>query len=249
MTVADVVTAKIASKTKLQDIEGGVRPVKLPDAWALCRLYGCDTATTDRIAELAMNTAKGGWWEDHSAAMPSWFGLYVELEAAATRARFYDSELVPGLLQAPLYQRAMFETLPDFTEEYAASQVRLRSERQQAALERTPPLRLAAVLGEEALTRPVGGAKGLTEQKAHLLKLSRKSNVTVRVLPWEAGAHLATKGAFNILDFESVEEPSVVYLETYVGGRYVEDEKMLSDFQRMFQTVSGKSVPIEEYLK
>ena len=96
MSVANV--AVIGSKSKIQSIENGVKPVKVADVWALCRLYDADAATTDRLAEMAVNVAKGGWWEEYSDVMPSWFSVYVELEAAATKASIFNVELVPGLL-------------------------------------------------------------------------------------------------------------------------------------------------------
>jgi hypothetical protein len=38
-------------------------------------------------------------------------------------------------------------------------------------------------------------------------------------------------------------------LPSYVGGRYVEDQKRLAEFHRMFETASALSVPIEEHLR
>ena len=249
MSVIDVVTTGLFSKSKLQGIEKGTRPVRLADIWALCRTYGVDATMTDRLAEMAQNTSAGGWWEDYVGDLPSWFATYVELETAASRAFMYDGELIPGLLQAPRYQRAQFERYQDFTEEYAERQISMRSERQRAVFERPEPLILTAVIGQEALTRLAGGKLGMAEQKEHLLSAVRESNIEVRVLPWSLGAHAANKGAFNILDFDSSDHPSIVYLETYVGGRYVEDESIVSGFQQMAETVSAQAVPIEEFFQ
>jgi len=127
-TAADVHAAGIASKAKLARIEAGIGQVKMADVRALCWLYGVDQANTDTLAELALNIAGEGFWEDYGDVMPSWFGLYVELESAASEMLVYDPELVPGVLQIPTYQRAIFETSPEFTAESAERQMRLRSE-------------------------------------------------------------------------------------------------------------------------
>lgn len=248
-TVPDVMVANLFSKTKLQGIESGDRPVKLADVWALCRLYGADEALTDRLSEMTKNISAGGWWEDYSDIMPSWFSTYVEFESASSRLFMYDPELVPGLLQERSYQRAVFETYPDPVEGFIERQLNMRADRQRAVFERTPPVTLTVVLSEGVLDRLVGGQEVMDRQKAHLLRLAQGKNVRVLVLPWTAGAHLANKGALNIVDFDSEDEPSVVYLETYVGGRYVDDENMVRSFRSMFETITAQSVPIEEHLQ
>ena len=248
-TATDVSAAGIASKTKLQRVEAGSVRIKMADVRTMCWLYGADASVTEKLAELALNTTDEGWWESFTDVMPPWFGMYVELEAAASQVFAYDPELIHGLLQTLAYSQAVSAADPTLTPETAQRHVGLRAERQRAAFGRTPPLQLTTVLGAGALTRVVGGERVMAEQRAHLLDISRQANFEVRVLPWDAGAHLAMKGAFNVLEFESPEAPSVVYLETYVGGRYVEQPKSLSTFRQMFEIISAMSVPIEEYLK
>ena len=147
-TSADVNASGIASKTKLQRIEAGNGPIKTADARALCWLYGASPAVTEKLAELALNTTAEGWWEDYGDVMPRWFGLYVELEAAASSISTYDPELIHGLLQTPAYHLAVFEADADLAAHSAEREVELRVERQRAAYDRTPPLRITAVLGE-----------------------------------------------------------------------------------------------------
>ena len=78
--VADVVETGIASKAKIHKIEAGKLPVKIVDVWALCRLYGTDSATTDALAALAPGTQTPDWWEAWgTVVVPDWLGLYVGL--------------------------------------------------------------------------------------------------------------------------------------------------------------------------
>jgi hypothetical protein len=247
-TSADVTAAGIASKAKLARIEAGAGSVKMADVRALCWLYGADQATTDSLAELALNTATEGWWEDYGDVMPAWFALYVELEAAARAVLVYDPELVYGILQTPAYQRAIFETAPGLTPESAERQVRLRSQRQRAAFDRDPPLQITAVLGEGVLARNVGGAEVMAEQVDHLRQLAARSQVEILVLPWASGAHVAMKGGFVVLGFATTDDPDVVYLETYAGGRYIEQGKMVQEYRDMFAAIRKQSIGIEEYL-
>jgi Domain of unknown function (DUF5753)/Helix-turn-helix domain len=247
-TSADVATSGVTSSSKLQRIEAGATPIKLVDVWGLCRLYGADNVTTDKLAEMAKNTSEKGWWEEYDDVMPSWFGMYVELEAAANSLYTYESELVPGLLQTPAYHRALIEVDPDRSTESADQQVRLRAERQRAAFDRDKPLNVVAILSEAVPSRLVGGQDVMDEQKRRLLEMSEAHNMEVRVLPWEAGAHTAMKGAFNILAFDG-DHPDVAYLETNAGGRYIESAEAVSRYRRNFDLVLGQAILIKEYMQ
>jgi transcriptional regulator with XRE-family HTH domain len=247
-TERDIEEANLASRAKLWRIESGKTPVKVADVRALCWLYGADQRTTDALANLAVGTTAEGWWEDYSDVLPGWFSLYLGLEAAATEIRIYDPELVHGLLQTPEYVRALRQaSKPDGDEEDIIRQVKLRQERQQTLHNRTPPLKVIAVLGAGVLARPVGGPQVMAEQVERLHALNQLEHVDIRVLPWEIGAHAAMVGAFTILDFDDVDDPAVVYVETQTGARYLEKAEELAEYRRIFGLIYEKSVPIEGY--
>jgi transcriptional regulator with XRE-family HTH domain len=247
-TERDIEEANLASRAKLWRIETGKTPVKVADVRALCWLYGADQPTTDALANLAVGTTAQGWWDDVSPALPGWFSLYLGLEAAATEIRNYEPELVHGLLQTPGYARAVrLAWRPSGDEEAVQRTVKLRQERQQTLINRVPPLRLTAVLGAGALTRPVGGPQVMAEQTERLHELNRLGHVDIRVLPWDVGAHAAMIGAFTILDFDDPDDPAVAYTETHTGARYLEKPDELDEYRRIFELIYEKTVPIEEY--
>jgi transcriptional regulator with XRE-family HTH domain len=247
-TERDVEEASLASRAKLWRIESGKVPTKVADVRALCWLYGADQQTTDALAELAVGTTAQGWWEDYEGnTPPRWFWLYLGLEAAATEIRTYNPEVVHGLLQVPAYVRAVHEASnPEIDENVVSQQIKLRGERQLSLTSRIPPLRLTAILGAGVLARPVGGAQVMAEQVARLRELGALDHIDVRILPWAAGAHAAMAGAFTILDFESPDDPAVVYAEMHTGGRYLERPEELAEYRRVFDLIYQKSVPIEE---
>lgn len=61
-------------------------------------------------------------------------------------------------------------------------------------------------------------------QLTHLAAMAGRPNVTVQVLPLQAGAHPATTGEFTILAFPELVAPDVVYLENMTSDLYVEQE-------------------------
>jgi Domain of unknown function (DUF5753) len=230
----------------LKRIEAGQVAQRMADVRTLCFMYHADEATTEQLVEMTLIT-ENAWWEDYSDLMPTGFRIYVELEAAADRVYSYDPELIYGMLQTPAYHRAVFEAEAWPTPDAGERQVRLRAERQRAAFDRTPPLQVTAVIGAGALARQVGGEEVMAQQRQHLLEMSRKPNVDLYVLGWDAGAHPAMKGSFTVLGFDNSYDPDIVYLETVAGGRYIEQSDVLARYQQDFDRVRDQSVPFEEY--
>jgi transcriptional regulator with XRE-family HTH domain len=243
----EVAEAKLGvSEPTLHRIETGKVPVTVANVRALCWLYGVDESITDALAELALGTSQEEWW-DASPVIPDWFKLYVGLEASASRISSYDGEVIPGELQTEQYARAVFGAEKPADEEAADRHVKLRMQRQRALLNRVPPPRLVTVLGEGALTRPVGGETVLKAQIEHLRRLAQHDHIEIKVLPFSVGAHAAMAGAFRILDFDDPEDPDVVYLESHVGALYLEEAVEVDEYRRIFNLVRTEAVPVEEY--
>jgi transcriptional regulator with XRE-family HTH domain len=234
------------SEPTLHRIETGKVPVTVANVRALCWLYGVDASITDALAELALGTSQEEWW-DTNPVIPDWFKLYVGLEASASRICGYDGEIVPGELQSEAYARAVFAAEQPPDPEAADRHVKLRMQRQQSLFGRRPAPQLVTVLGEGALTRPVGGEAVLDAQIEHLRQTARRDNVQIKVLPWSVGAHAAMAGAFRIMDFDDPEDPDVVYLESHVGALYLEEPAEVDEYRRVFDLISKDAIPVEEY--
>jgi transcriptional regulator with XRE-family HTH domain len=234
------------SEPTLHRIETGKVPVTVANVRALCWLYGADESITNALAELALGTSQAEWW-DANPVIPDWFKLYVGLEVSASRIFSYDGEVVPGELQTEQYARAVFGAEQPAEDEAAERQVKLRLQRQKTLFGGNRAPRLVTVLGEGALTRPVGGEAALKAQIEHLRSLAQRDNVEIKVLPWAAGAHAAMAGAFRILDFDDPEDPDVVYLESHVGALYLEEPAEVDEYRRIFELIRKDAVPVQEY--
>jgi transcriptional regulator with XRE-family HTH domain len=246
--IADVSAARLASPAKLWRIETGKTPVKVGDVRALCWLYGADPAVTELLAALAAGSTGHGWWEEYGSTLPQWFGLYLDLEAAASELRTYDVELVHGLLQTPEYAQAVIRAVrPSLSPQELDQQVGLRMERQRAAFDRVRPVRFTAVLGAGTLERQVGGPEVMARQRAQLLRLSQRDHIEIRVLPWKSGAHPAIDGGYTWLRFDDPDDPDLIYLETRVGAHYLEQPQHVHDYGMMSEVMYSASIPIEEH--
>ncbi|MET8258202.1 helix-turn-helix transcriptional regulator [Micromonospora sp. NPDC005205] len=231
------------SRQKIWRLECGQGSVRVLDVKAMCELYGVSPEMTEAMRGLAAETKSKGWWHAYGDAVPNWFELYVGLESAAAHLRRYDESLIPGLMQTKEYARALYRLGGMLGEEERERAVQVRLQRQALLSRRLPAApRLESVLSEAVLRRGVGGSPVMTEQLAHLIKLSELPNISVRVLPLAAGPQPgAVAGSFVILDFPTTKggraapEPSVVYSESLTGALYLDKPDELAAYQRVWR--------------
>jgi transcriptional regulator with XRE-family HTH domain len=247
-THEDVAAAHIASPTTMWRIETGKIAVKPGIIWALAHLYDVSAEDTDSLVSLAAGTREEGWWEDYSAAVPEWVGLYAGLEAACTTIHDYQCELIHGLLQTEEYARAVTRSNPNLTDDVVEQRVAFRMGRQRAVFNRSTPGRVISVVTAGVLDLVVGSPEVMAEQVAHLRTLISGGAADVRVLSHDNGVHPAMRGSFTIMDFDDPDDPSLVYVETLVGSRYLERPEHLEQFREAFRHMQAQAVSLEEYI-
>lgn len=248
-THADAETAGMGHRSTLWRIEAGRAKVRPSTVRALCWLYDADDATSDALYAMARQAEQPGWWEEYRGDLPTWFTLYVELEAAARRISTYQPTVVDGLLQTADYARAVLAAgYPRPSADDVERQVSIRLQRQQQLLARENPVRLSMVLCESVLLRAVGGPVVLAAQREHLCAVNERESVDVRVLTFAAGAHPAVGGRLTVLDLDGGADPDVVYLEALNGGRYLEASSDLAWYRGIFAELRERATPLEEYL-
>ena len=81
--------------------------------------------------------------------------------------------------------------------------VTARMTRQEILRSPKPPY-LWSLIDESALRRAVGGGGVMREQLSKILEMAATSNVTMQVVPFEAGAHPGLDNTFMLLEFDSL---------------------------------------------
>jgi transcriptional regulator with XRE-family HTH domain len=233
LTVEQVAEQLLCSPSKVSRMETGHRGAALRDIRDLCDLYGVSNpAQRERMTRLAAEGKQQGWWQPYELE----FATYVGLEAAATSLSYFQSSIVPGLLQTPEYARAMHEA--DLAEEYTPERieehVEVRMRRQNLLTREDPPLQLSVVLDEAVLHRAVGGPAVMGAQLDRLIEAAKLPNVTIQVIPYATGAHPAMDSMFDILDFGNT-APNVVYVEGLMGFIYVERPEDINRYRKVFE--------------
>ena len=245
-TVEQAAERLMFSMSKLSRIETGHGAATPRDIRDLCALYDVtDEAERERMTQLAREGKQTGWWQGYDL---NYFATYVGLEAAAVRIKYYQSSIVPGLLQTPAYVRAMNEAaIPKLTSERIDKLLEVKRTRQQL-LAQDPPLQVWSVVDEAVLHRVVGGPAVMAEQIASLIHLATLRNVTIQVIPYAAGAHPAMDSTFNILDFHHP-APSIVYVEGLVGWIYLERPQEISRYEQVFERLRTVALSPQESIE
>ena len=225
LTVEQVSEQLLCSPSKVSSIETGRGDPTLRDVRDLCQIYGLtDTSQVEYLMG----------WQSYDLG----YDTYVGLEQDTTTLCYYQSTIVPWLLQTVDYARAMYEgSMPaEFTPERADELIEVRMRRQQL-LTRDSPLQLRVVLDEAVLHRVVGGPNVMAAQLRHFHTTAKRPNVTLQVIPFTVGAHPAMENMFNIIEFGDV-APSVVYVEGLVGWLLLERE---NDVRRYMQVLNTRT--------
>jgi hypothetical protein len=227
-----------ASHSKISRLETGRVGFKDRDITDLLTFYGVtDDEEREALRALARRANAPGWWHDYSDVLPHWFEAYVGLEEVATQIRAYEVQFVPGLFQTEDYARAV--TLLGHAGEPPRDierRVRLRMARQ-AVLDREEPPNVWAVIDEAVLRRPAGTPSVMQGQLKHLAELSRRQNVTIQIIPFQAGGHAAAGGPFSILRFAEPDLPDVVYLEQLTSALYLDKPDAVDSYLRVMERI------------
>ncbi len=237
------------SEAKIWRIETGQTSLRSLDVRQMCEVYGAPADLTEALMGLAKETKARGWWQAFGDVIPEWFDVYVGLEEAAAEISWYESELVPGLLQTKEYARVLIEAdHPGVDEQEIDRRVQVRVQRQALVRRATAPLKLRVVLNEGILHRPVGGPQVMAAQLDRLAEAGELANISLRVVPFSAGFHRGVlSGPFEILRFPqngdgTDSEPPTVYADGFTGALYLDKPHEVGRYAEAFGSITQTSL-------
>lgn len=237
------------SEAKMWRIETGQTSLRSLDVEAMCKVYGAPSDLTDALMALAKETKARGWWHSYGNVIPEGFDVYIGLEEAASALDWYESELVPGLLQTENYARTLIQAdNPGVDDAEIERRVHLRIARQTLLTRVTQPPRLSIVLNEAILRRPVGGRKVMAGQLAHLVEVGELTTVSIRVMSFDIGLHHGImSGPFVMLRFPlngdgRETEPPTVYVDGFTGDLYLDKPQEIQRYDAAFKNIWDSSL-------
>lgn len=228
-TQDDAATTLECKKPKVSKIETGKATIGPGDARLLIELYGTNGDTAETVIRLAREARKRS-----PHRVPDWAQRFVALESIAASIRTYENELVPGLFQTEAYIRAVTKAAdPERDEGEIERLVAVREERQGQLTSAVSPM-VRAVINEAVIRRPVGGAEVMQEQLARLRELAELPRVTLQILPFSAGAHVAMGSSFAILGLKEPSGAYVIYTEDVATADYLDGPGQIERYNVVF---------------
>lgn len=213
------------SSSKVSRCERGLYRPSEPEVAAICALLGVIGNDLRRLLKLARELDQPAWWE-FGLELSSQFTALVDAEQRATGITQSAVLVVPGLLQVRGYTRAVLADL-GYSPNEIEERVNVRQVRQ-GILSRSDPVEYTVFLDESALARPMGGREVMAEQLRHVRNEMERPTITVRVVPFEAGAHRSLDGGFLLLEF--VRDRPVVSIEQIHSSALLSEPQDVESF-------------------
>ncbi|GAB1339049.1 helix-turn-helix transcriptional regulator [Streptomyces sp. E-15] len=174
------------------------------------------------------------------AGLAAWFRRWARLEREAVSLCTYECRLVPGLLQSEAYARAVFEgTIPLRTDEELEQQLAARMERQAMMRER-PRVPFSFIIEEHVFRRRFGDVEVMRELVDHVLERTAPRNVSLQLVPLDAGLHPCLDGPVRIL--ETSEGRRLGYSEGQKNGRLISEPREVSALCQRYETLRSQAL-------
>jgi transcriptional regulator with XRE-family HTH domain len=220
-------------RTNIPNMESGRAGISAGRVRTLASNYGCDDqGLIDALAAMA-SERETGWWETFRGSLPEVFLDIAEMEWHARRLRNALAVHLPGLLQTEEHARAVVEAvIPPLPVADADARVAHRMARTKV-LDRDDPPVLDVVVHEAALRMEFGGSATSRKQLLHILAMTERDHITVRVIPFKAGGFPGS-GQSVIYAEGRVPQLDTVELDSTHGPEFIHAELQLRKYRAQF---------------
>jgi transcriptional regulator with XRE-family HTH domain len=240
------------SPSKLIRVEGGRSSITKVDLDALLTEYGIKSEShRERLQVLNRGTRERAWWAAYRDDINPAYLEYVGYEAGAAYIRQFQWGAVPGLLQTPEYAGILTANSVDAVRVGPA--VKFRLQRQAELAKRSTPPRQYHVVDEAVIRRHVGISQDPAIMPAQLRHIAdraeREESLTLRVIPFNAGAHPGLSGPFTLLEFDGA-MPDLLYLDagreaTLITGSDPRIGEYADDFEVLLESALSAAESID----
>lgn len=252
LTQEQVASALDWSPSKLIRVEGGRSAITKVDLDALLTRYGVTSESSrDRLQSLNRGARERAWWTSYREdAHPAYLD-YVGYEAGASSIRQFQANFIPGLLQTPEYAEVLTANSADSVR--VGPIVRLRLQRQSELERRSTPPRQYYVIDEAVVRRhiAIGQDPAIMPDQLRALadRVQASELITVRVIPFSAGAHVGLSGSFTVLEFDGGLS-DLVYVESGRSATLISgDDLRISEYADDFETLVGSALSVDDSIE
>lgn len=201
---------------------------------AVCEVTGGER---DRLLALCRQMGTKGWLQQHGGDLPKQLRTLIDHEDLAVDIRAFEPIVVPGLLQTGDYARALLSGTRTLPVEEIEDRVATRLARQSLL---GSGARFTFFVHEFALRLPASTPEVMSEQLHHLLRLSVRPYLTLRVVPASAGVHAGIAGAFQLMAF--AEFRPIVYLDSQTASIFLEEPEEIAAYRRSLSALADDAL-------
>ncbi|SDJ87351.1 Helix-turn-helix domain-containing protein [Lentzea albidocapillata subsp. violacea] len=226
---------------KLSDLmngKGGCSEVDLAVLLGFCRT---PPEEREHILEVFRQTDEKDWWQRHGTTQPILPRTFLEHLFKAKEFVSWCPLVVPGLVQLPDYMRAVCLASASFPQDAIDQAVVARTAMQEVFRQR---LACTFLIHEAVLLAPVGGADTMRAQLHHLLQMSVRPYIDIRMVPLSVGAHPGAAGTFELMRFDRIEP--VVFLDTEKANLIVERKDSVKGYEKVVEALDRLALDAEE---
>ncbi|MGW0464493.1 helix-turn-helix domain-containing protein [Streptomyces sp. NPDC003027] len=224
------------SKSQVAMIERGERRPRGRFVETVDKLLGAQGALLE-VAEEVTASGVAAWFED-----------YLEEEQKAAGIHWYETHLIPGLLQTEEYARAVFNcAVPALDDDDIEAGVAARLKRQQVFFRKPTPL-VTFVLEMAALSKPLGGSDVLRKCLLYVCECAELRNVTIQVMPEGRETHAGLSGPFILLETEE-RKSQIVYVEGQGGRYFLSEQPDVGDVFARYSALRAQALTPEESVR
>jgi transcriptional regulator with XRE-family HTH domain len=177
-------------QNQVSNMEAGRHGVSPDRLRAIACYYDCsDRAHVEALVTMTPDR-KRGWWEEYRHILPAPLLDLAELEHHGTALRTAHTSGIPGLLQTLDHSREVFrQVVPELSPPEVEHRASFRIKRQAILFRGRAQVPYQAIIHEAALHMRFGGRDVAKQQLKHLLKMSEYPNISLHVIPFDAGGY------------------------------------------------------------
>jgi transcriptional regulator with XRE-family HTH domain len=206
------------SPSRVSRMLSGTRGTTEVDVAMFLTVCGVRGRERKRLLAVCQDQGVPGWLQEYGDRLPKQLVTLLDHEDKAHGITDFEATWVPGLLQTPDYARALISRVVTVPKVEVEERVAARLARQEL-FSRGTGARFAFFLHETA------------DQLHHLLRMSVRPPVTIRVIPAALGGHAAVNGSFRLMEFP--EFHPVVYLEGETTALFLEKREQVGTYRRI----------------
>ncbi|WP_156754143.1 helix-turn-helix domain-containing protein [Actinokineospora pegani] len=231
-------------RSRIVQLEDGTATASEEDLTTLLDCYAVAGDERETVLDLGAQARQRRKRRVHIDQLPDAYQRFADLEASASEINWFETGIIPGLLQSPGYVQAVLAEGDGIWWQHADSQeserLAYRMDRQARLLNPEDRRIMRFVITEDALRANLGSAEVMREQLHHLLGLLDKlPDLNVRVLTNEAYGNPARGSGLWVFGFGQRGtpvgySPSVLGPSMYYDGE-TEVESMLRAFYRVWE--------------